>query len=57
MKMGAIKFKAKKLRLIAASKRKGAPRWAELKKYGRRAKSRRIRVHETKHWRKGRLKL
>ena len=47
----------KKLRLIAASKKKPAPRWADLKKYGKRARSRRIAVHRTKHWRHGKLKL
>lgn len=46
----------KKLRLIAASKKKPAPRWADLKKYGKRARTRRIDVHRTKHWRRGRLK-
>ncbi len=45
----------KKLRLIAAIK-KAAPRWADLRKYGKRARTRRIRVHTTKHWRKSRLK-
>jgi len=53
--MGSVKRMPKKLRLIAASKKKGAPRWADLKKYGKRARSRRIRVHTTKHWRTGRL--
>ena len=47
---------ARKLRLIAASKKKAAPRWADLKKYGKRARTRRIQVHATKHWRRGRLK-
>jgi len=47
----------KKLRLISASKKKPAPRWADLKKYGKRARTRRIAVHRTKHWRRGRLKL
>lgn len=55
--MGAIKHLAKKLRYIAAGKRKGAPRWADLKKFGRRARTRRIKLSETKHWRRGRLKL
>lgn len=55
--MGAIQHAAKKLRFIAASKRHGAPRWADLRKFGKRARTRRIRVSETKHWRKGRLKL
>jgi ribosomal protein L39E len=57
MIMGAIKHAAKKLRLIAAGKRHGAPRWADLKKFSKRARTRRIRVSETKHWRKGRLQL
>ncbi|MBN2203265.1 MAG: hypothetical protein JW700_03730 [Candidatus Aenigmarchaeota archaeon] len=47
---------AKKIRLIAVSKKKAAPRWADLKKYGKRARTKRISVHTTKHWRKGRLK-
>lgn len=47
---------AKKKRLIAASKKKAAPRWADLKKYGKRARTRRIQVHTTKPWRRGRLK-
>lgn len=51
-----LRHLARKLRMIAARKVKGAPRWADLKKYGKRARSRRIRVHQTKHWRKGRLK-
>lgn len=55
--MGSIKRLAKKLRLIAASKKKAAPRWADIKKYGKRARTRRIRVHTTKHWRRGKLKL
>lgn len=48
---------AKKLRLAAAGKKKPAPRWADLKKYNKRARTRRIAVHRTKHWRHGRLKL
>ncbi|MBU3957831.1 MAG: hypothetical protein KKB25_02040 [Nanoarchaeota archaeon] len=51
-----VKFLGKKLRLIAAAKKKDAPRWADLKKYGKRARSHRIKVYATKHWRKGRLK-
>lgn len=49
-----IKYLARKLRLIAA-RRKNAPRWADLKKFGKRARTRRINV-VTKHWRRGRLK-
>jgi len=55
--MGAVKRLAVKKRLIALSKKKGATRWAEIKKFGRRARSRHIRVAETKHWRRGRLKV
>ena len=33
--MGATKHSAKKKRLIAAAKKKAAPRWADLKKYGK----------------------
>jgi len=55
--MGAVKHLAKKKRLISASKKRGAPRWADIKKFGRRARTRRIRVAETKHWRRGKLKL
>lgn len=54
--MGATKKATKKIRLISASKRKGAPRWADLKKYGKRARSRRIRSVRKKHWRRSRLK-
>lgn len=47
----------KKLKLIAVAKKKPAPRWADLKKYGKRARTRRIAVHRTKHWRRGQLKI
>jgi hypothetical protein len=49
-----VRHLAKKLRLIAAV-RKPAPLWANLKKFGKRARTRRIRV-PLKHWRRGRLK-
>jgi len=55
--MGAVKHLPKKLRLIAARKKKSAPRWADLRKFGRRARTRRIRVARTKNWRRGRLKV
>ena len=47
----------RKLRLIAVAKRKAAPRWADLKKYGKRARTRRVAVHRKKNWRRGRLKV
>ena len=55
--MGATKYSAKKKRLIAARKKKAAPRWCDLKKFLKRARSRKIRVHTTKHWRRNKLKL
>ena len=54
--MGRLKHRAKKKRLGAARKKTAAPRWADLKKYGKRARSRRISVHATKKWKRGRLK-
>jgi ribosomal protein L39E len=55
--MGSTKYLAKKLRLIHARKRVGAPRWADLRKYMKRARTRKIRVHQTKPWRRGKLKV
>ncbi|HLC51026.1 MAG TPA: hypothetical protein VJH90_01485 [archaeon] len=55
--MGSTKVLGRKIRLIARAKIKAAPRWADIRKFGKRARSRRIRVHETKHWRRGRLKV
>ncbi len=55
--MGATKYLAKKLRLIAARKKKSAPRWIDLKRFSKRARTRRTRVHRTKHWRRGKLKV
>jgi len=50
-----IKYLARKLRLISASKKAGVPRWADLKKHGKRARTRRI--YSVRHfWRRGRLK-
>ncbi len=47
----------KKLRLAAIGKRRSAPRWADIKKFGlKRARSRRIRIR-VKHWRRGKLKV
>ena len=53
--MGATKNLAKKLRLGSAKKRKSAPRWADLKKFGKRARSRRISVHRTAGWKRSKL--
>jgi len=54
--MSSIKKYGKKIKLIAA-RRKRAPRWCDIKKFGlKRARVRRIRS-ETKHWRRGRIKI
>ena len=55
--MSRNKHVAKKLRLIASSKKRSAPRWADIRAFGlKRARSRRIRV-DVKRWRKDRLKI
>jgi len=51
--MGRNKTPGKKVRLAARGKRRSAPRWADIKKFGlKRARTRRIRVR-TKEWRRG----
>ena len=47
----------KKLKLVSKGKKRSAPRWADIKKFGlKRARTRRIRVR-TKQWRRSRLKV
>ncbi len=47
----------KKLKLVSEGKRRSAPRWADIKKFGlKRARTRRIRIR-VKHWRRGKLKV
>ncbi len=54
--MGSIKSAYEKMRLIAL-KRKPAPRWCDIKKFGlKRARTRRIRIVR-KFWRRGRFKI
>lgn len=49
--------KGRKLRLAAKGKKRSAPRWADIKKFGlKRARTRRIRVDKTKDWRRDKLK-
>lgn len=51
--MSRNKTPGKKLRLSAEGKKRPAPRWADIKKFGlKRARTRRIRVR-TKDWRRG----
>jgi len=43
----------KKIRLVAKGKKRSAPRWADIKKFGlKRARTRRIKT-TTKNWRRG----
>lgn len=55
--MSRNKPTAVKKKLAALGKRRSAPRWADIKKFGlKRARSRRIRVR-TKQWRRDKLKI
>lgn len=46
-----------KKKLAALGKKRTAPRWADIRKFGlKRARSRRVRVR-TKHWRRDKLKV
>jgi ribosomal protein L39E len=55
--MSRNKAPGKKTRLAAKGKRRSAPRWADIKKFGlKRARTRRIRV-STKRWRRDSLKV
>lgn len=54
--MGSIKQSGEKSKLVAA-RRKKAPRWCDIKKFGlKRARTRRI-SSVTKSWRRGRYKV
>ena len=54
--MSSRKSYGKKIKLIA-SKKRIAPRWADIKKFSlKRARTRRIRVY-TKNWRQSRIKI
>ena len=56
--MGKIKNLARKLRLIAASKIRIAPRWADMKKFGiKRARTRRVRIIKRRDKKHTKLKL
>ncbi len=51
--MGRNKPAGRKVRLAAKGKRRSAPRWADIRKFGlKRARTRRIRVR-TREWRRG----
>jgi ribosomal protein L39E len=55
--MSRNKESGRKIRLAAKGKKRSAPRWADIRKFGlKRARSRRIRV-STKRWRRDKLKV
>ena len=55
--MSRNKPAGKKAKLVSAGKKRSAPRWADIKKFGlKRARSRRVRVR-TKDWRRDHLKI
>jgi ribosomal protein L39E len=55
--MSRNKPAAVKKKLAALGKKRTAPRWADIRKFGlKRARTRRIRVR-TKHWRRDKLKV
>jgi ribosomal protein L39E len=48
----------RKKRLVAAGKRRSAPRWADIRKFGlKRARTRRIGVDGLRNWRRSKLKV
>lgn len=55
--MGKVKTTNEKGKLTVAGKKRSAPRWADIKKFGlKRARTRRIAVR-TKRWRRDHLKI
>ena len=56
--MSSIKPSGKKIRISARGKRRSAPRWADIRKFGlKRARSRRISVDGLRNWRRSRMKV
>ena len=56
--MTSIKQSGKKIRIAARGKKRSAPRWADIRKFGlKRARSRRINVDGLRNWRRSRLKV
>ena len=53
-----IKSSTKKIKLGKIKKRRSAPRWADIKKFGlKRARARRVNVDKIKRWRRTRTKI
>jgi hypothetical protein len=53
-----IKHITKKIKLGKIRKRRTAPRWADIRKFGlKRARTRRITVDKLKKWRRTRLRI
>jgi ribosomal protein L39E len=56
--MSSIKPSGRKIRIAARGKRRSAPRWADIRKFGlKRARSRRISVDGIRNWRRSKLKV
>jgi len=56
-RMSSIKPSGRKTRIAAAGKRRSAPRWADIRKFGlKRARTRRIGVDGLRNWRRSKLK-
>ena len=56
--MTSIKQSGKKIRIAARGKRRSAPRWADIRKFGlKRARTRRIGVDGIRNWRRSKMKV
>ncbi len=56
--MTSIKQSGRKTRIAARGKRRSAPRWADIRKFGlKRARTRRINVDGLRNWRRSKLKV
>lgn len=56
--MTSIKQSGRKIRIAARGKRRSAPRWADIRKFGlKRARTRRISVDGLRNWRRSKLKV
>jgi hypothetical protein len=56
--MTSIKPSGRKIRISARGKRRSAPRWADIRKFGlKRARTRRIGVDGLRNWRHSKQKV
>ncbi len=55
--MSSAKLSGRKMRIAARGKRRSAPRWADIRKFGlKRARTRKIGVNGLRNWRRSKLK-